>query len=64
MSISTPYSDIISRAETVVRRYCEHFEVSDPLERADIITRVILMFDQGMSDDVDMMAQLLESRFI
>lgn len=62
MSVATSYSDLISKAEVVVRRYCEHFAVSDPLERADIITRVILMFDKGMSDDVDVMANLLESR--
>lgn len=64
MSISTSYSDLILKAEVVVRRYCEHFSVSDPLERADIITRVILMFEKGMLDDVDMMANLLESRGI
>lgn len=64
MSAPTTCSHLISKAEAVVRRYCEHFEVSDPLERADIITRVILMFEKGMSDDIDVMATLLESRGI
>ena len=64
MSVSNSYSDLILKAEVVVRRYCEHFAVSDPLERADIITRVILLFEKGMSDDIAVMARLLESRGI
>lgn len=53
-------AELLTTIELVVRRYCEHFEITNTQERADIITRVLLMFEQGTTDEVELMAKLLE----
>jgi len=52
-------AEILATIELVVRRYCDLFHVTDLEERADIITRVLVMFERGTTDEVDLMANLL-----
>jgi len=61
--MSRPATDAELRAaiDHVVNRYCEVFEITDLEERADIITPVLVLFERGVTDEVNLMAKLLES---
>lgn len=52
---------MLAAVELVVRRYCDYFAITDPLVRADVITRVLRMFEHGVTGDVELMAKLLEA---
>lgn len=54
-------AEVLAAVELVVRRYCDYFAITDPLVRADVITRVLRMFEHGVTGDVELMAKLLEA---
>lgn len=62
MKINAAVSDaeLLATIDLVVKRYCDFFRITDLEERADIITRVLVMFEQGITEDVELMARLLE----
>jgi len=59
MNTSPDDAQLLATIELVVRRYCDHFLITDTEGRADIITRVLVMFESGVTEAVDLMANLL-----